>query len=180
MGKVIDLFKELGLYEDTVFVIVGDHGEGFGEHRVFQHDNTIYEEGARVPMLIHDPQRAAGVIDGPVSQLAILPTAAGLLGFDVTSPLPLKPSLLSGEEQGPIPVTCFARGRCAATIDGDMKVIHHFGDRRDEVYNVVDDPYELNDLATSVDGAWVADRVGSTLNWYVEAEAMFEAFQAQD
>lgn len=177
VGKVIDMFKELGLYDDTVFVIVGDHGEGFGEHRVYQHDNTIYEEGARVPMLIHDPLRPAGVVDGPVSQLAILPTAADLLGFDVESPADLRPSLLSDEPQGPVPVTCFARARCSATIDGDLKVIHHFGDRRDEVFNVVEDPYELNDLATTVDRSWVDQQVASTLRWYVEAEAAFQAFQ---
>ncbi|HJE50454.1 MAG TPA: sulfatase-like hydrolase/transferase [Tessaracoccus flavescens] len=179
VGKVIDMFKDLGLYDDTVFVIVGDHGEGFGEHRVFQHDNTIYEEGARVPLLIHDPQRPAGVIDGPVSQLAILPTAADLLGFDVESPTDLRPSLLSGEPQGLIPVTCFARARCAATIDGDMKVIHHFGDRRDEVYNVVEDPYERNDLATEVADEWINERVDSTLEWYVDAERRSKVFAEQ-
>ncbi|MGH3147525.1 MAG: LTA synthase family protein, partial [Rubrobacter sp.] len=33
-------YRELGLYEDTIFVILGDHGEGFGEHGLKQHDNT--------------------------------------------------------------------------------------------------------------------------------------------
>ena len=43
--NVIDQYKELGLYDDTIFVIYGDHGEGFGEHDLYQHDNTIYQEG---------------------------------------------------------------------------------------------------------------------------------------
>lgn len=85
VGKVLDMFKELGLYDDTVFVITGDHGEGFGEHRVYQHDNTIYEEGLRIPYLVIDPSRAGRLINGPVSQLAVLPTMVDAAGFDLVS-----------------------------------------------------------------------------------------------
>src|SRR5918998_353277 len=53
LKNLIDQYKELGLYEDTIFVIFGDHGEGFGEHGRFMHGDTIYEEGLTVPLLIH-------------------------------------------------------------------------------------------------------------------------------
>src|SRR5215216_1186478 len=55
--NVIEQYKEMGLYEDTIFVIYGDHGEGFGEHDLYQHDNTIYQEGLKVPLIIHEPGR---------------------------------------------------------------------------------------------------------------------------
>jgi arylsulfatase A-like enzyme len=35
----------MGLYDDTIFVVYGDHGEGFGEHGRYLHGDTIYEEG---------------------------------------------------------------------------------------------------------------------------------------
>ena len=54
--KLMEQFKEFGLYENTVFVIVADHGEAFGEHDTMQHDLTIYNEGIHVPLIIHDPQ----------------------------------------------------------------------------------------------------------------------------
>jgi hypothetical protein len=57
LRNLIDQYKELGLYEDTVFVLYGDHGEAFGEHERFQHDNVPYEEGLRIPLLIHDPRQ---------------------------------------------------------------------------------------------------------------------------
>ncbi len=57
LKNLFEQYKELGLYEDTVFVLVGDHGEAFGEHGRFQHDNAIYEEGIKVPLIIHDPKR---------------------------------------------------------------------------------------------------------------------------
>ena len=55
--NVMNQYKELGLYDDTIFVIYGDHGEGFGEHDLYQHDNTIYQEGLKVPFIIHAPGR---------------------------------------------------------------------------------------------------------------------------
>jgi arylsulfatase A-like enzyme len=177
VGKVLDMFKELGLYDDTVFVITGDHGEGFGEHRVYQHDNTIYEEGLRIPYLVIDPSRAAETIPGPVSQLAVMPTMVDAAGFELESVDDYYPSLLSGEPQPPALATCYARGRCAATMEGDMKVIHHFGDRRDEVYNIAVDPYELNDLAAETDGRWIQEQVDKTLAWYLNWEHRYQAYR---
>ena len=179
VGKVIDMFKELGLYENTLFVVVGDHGEGFGEHQVFQHDNTIYEEGIRIPFLIHDPQRAGELVDGPANQLAVLPTIVDLLGFELESDAAYKPSLISGESQGPVVSTCYARGKCTATFDGDLKFIHHFDDRRDEVFNVSVDPHETNDLVGQTDPALLAEMRDTALRWYVDTENSYEAFRSR-
>ena len=179
VGRLIDMFKELGLYEDTVFIITGDHGEGFGEHRVYQHDNTIYEEGIRIPYLIHDPLREGQVLDDPTDQLAILPTAVDLLGFDLVGAEGYRPSLLSGEEQPPVVATCYARARCMATIDGDMKVIQHFGDRRDEVFDLSTDNYERVDLADQYDEAWRNRHSEFATKWYVAAENFYEAAREQ-
>ncbi len=179
VGNVIDMFKELGLYEDTVFVVVGDHGEGFGEHRLFQHDNTVYDEGLRIPYLILDPSREGELVEGPANQLAVLPTAVDLLGFELESDQTYRPSLASGEPQGPVVASCWARGKCTATMNGDMKVIHHFGDRRDEVFDLSVDPYETNDLAASTDSAWIAEQTDLALKWYIDTENLYEAFRAE-
>ena len=178
VGRVIDMFKELGLYEDTVFVVTGDHGEGFGEHRVFQHDNTIYDEGVRIPFLVHDPQRAGEHLGQPANQLAVLPTAVDALGFDLVSGHAYQPSLYSGEPQGPLVATCLARGRCTAVIDGDRKLIHHFGDRRDEVFDLAADPFELTDLAATADEVWMGELRDVALAWYVDTEALYAAHRA--
>lgn len=178
VGRVIDMFKELGLYDSTVFVVTGDHGEGFGEHRIFQHDNTIYEEGVRIPFLIHDPRRSGERLTQPANQLAVLPTAVDALGFDLISDHTYQPSLYSDAPQGPLVSTCLDRGRCTAVVDGDMKLIHHFGDRRDEVFNLAEDPFELTDLAASTDEDWMTAMRDEALAWYVETEAVYAAHRA--
>ncbi|MGI9431376.1 MAG: LTA synthase family protein, partial [Myxococcota bacterium] len=55
LKNVFALFKELDLYEETLFVLVGDHGQAFMEHGRFGHSNVPYEEGITVPFLIHAP-----------------------------------------------------------------------------------------------------------------------------
>lgn len=179
VGRVLEMFKELGLYDSTVFIITGDHGEAFGEHRLYQHDNTIHEEGIRIPFLVLDPSRQGLLVDGPANQLAVLPTAVDLLGFDLVSDTQYQPSLASGRPQGPVVTSCYARGRCSATMTGDLKLIHYFGDRRDEVFNLALDPHETQDLALSTDPGWRRQQRDVALDWYVEAEQSYALFRGE-
>src|SRR3712207_6954339 len=56
--SLFDQYRELGLYEETTFIVFGDHGEGFEEHGLKQHDNTIYEEGLHIPLVIHEDRKS--------------------------------------------------------------------------------------------------------------------------
>ncbi|WP_119066468.1 LTA synthase family protein [Rubrobacter indicoceani] len=42
VGNIIEQYRRLGIYEETVFVIYGDHGEAFGEHGLSGHDGIPY------------------------------------------------------------------------------------------------------------------------------------------
>jgi arylsulfatase A-like enzyme len=48
LGRLLDGLKQRGLYEDTLIVVVSDHGEEFGEHGGFWHGTTLYDEQLRV------------------------------------------------------------------------------------------------------------------------------------
>src|SRR3712207_8802272 len=45
LQNLFQQYQDLGLYDKTIFVLFGDHGEGFGEHGRFMHGDTIWEEG---------------------------------------------------------------------------------------------------------------------------------------
>lgn len=173
--RVVDQVKHLGLYERTVFVVVGDHGEGFGEHGVRQHDNTIYEEGIRVPLIIHDPR--AGTwrsISDPVQQTAIMPTVTDLIGYRLHGSRPGgSASLLSTAPRDPVNVTCFEYARCLARLEGDLKYVHHFGDRRDEVFDLATDPSERHDLSRSTDPDWLAQQRSAVLRWRLSVDQIY-------
>ncbi len=150
LKNLFDQYKKLGLYEDTVFVILGDHGEGFGEHGRFQHDNTIYEEGLKIPMLFHDPRQFqdGATLEGPVTQLDVLPTIADLLGYQVEGGAYPGSSLL-----GPVSTnrtlmfSCWNEKGCVARLQGNEKYIYHFDDKPEEVFDLSKDPSERQNLA---------------------------------
>ncbi|AWV88471.1 phosphoglycerol transferase MdoB-like AlkP superfamily enzyme [Bradymonas sediminis] len=150
--NVLDQFKELGLYEDTIFVIVGDHGEGLGEHDRFQHDNVIYQEGVRVPFLIYDPQDPQPRrVKYNVNHLDVVPSVIKRLGYEVLDgDFPGMP-ILEVEEERPMRINCWYERRCMAQIIGDQKYIHHFDSQPDEYFDLSEDPDERNDIANSRD-----------------------------
>jgi arylsulfatase A-like enzyme len=55
------------LLDDTVVVLVSDHGEAFGDHGLYLHDASVYETHLHVPLWIHHPEAAPGIVDDVVS-----------------------------------------------------------------------------------------------------------------
>jgi phosphoglycerol transferase MdoB-like AlkP superfamily enzyme len=51
LGKLVELLGQRGLLQDTLLVVVGDHGEAFGEHGVYAHNSSLYFEETAVPLL---------------------------------------------------------------------------------------------------------------------------------
>ena len=54
-GLLVDELKAMGLYDDTLIVVVGDHGEAFGDHGDFVHGHLAYDEIMHVPMIMKFP-----------------------------------------------------------------------------------------------------------------------------
>ena len=54
VGRVFDWLDERGLSESTVVVVVGDHGEGLGDHGEREHGYFIYDATVHVPLVVQD------------------------------------------------------------------------------------------------------------------------------
>ncbi len=82
-GRLVGWLKDEGLYDNTIVIVLSDHGEEFWEHGGFLHGKTLYEEMLRVPFLVKMPRNAyAGEIrTGIVSMTDIAPTLVELLGL---------------------------------------------------------------------------------------------------
>lgn len=82
IGQVIDQLKKLDLYDSTLILIVGDHGEGLGDHNELTHEYFIYQSTIHVPFIIKGPGISAGTIcQDTVSLVDIAPTILGFLNL---------------------------------------------------------------------------------------------------
>ncbi len=80
LGSFIQYLKKSGWYENSVIIVVGDHGEGLGEHHEETHGIFLYDSTTHVPLIIKLPRsRNAGkTIEAQVRTMDILPTALDL------------------------------------------------------------------------------------------------------
>ena len=87
VGKIVQALKDKGLYENTLIVIVGDHGEGFGEHKEQGHGIFCYEESLRVPLILHNPRlfTSPKTVSGRLSLVDVMPGLLDLLRVPVPS-----------------------------------------------------------------------------------------------
>jgi len=128
IGDVLAALSASGHRDDTIIVVVGDHGEGFGAKGVRQHDNDFYEEGLRVPFVIHAPKLAPRVETANVSLLDVTPTVLALLGL---APAPDVAPTLAGIDLSshsppaarPHFFSCWFEQRCEGVIVGSQKLV---------------------------------------------------------
>jgi Sulfatase len=106
LGRILDRLEETGLYDDSLVVVVADHGVSFrpsGERRRVEPGNM--EEIAFVPLFVKAPGQARGeVVDAPARTLDIVPTVADLLGVEVPWELDGRSLLAAGSGDGEVAV----------------------------------------------------------------------------
>jgi len=88
ISAILDMLARKGYLQDAVVAITADHGEGLGEHGLFQHANSVHEEVLNVPfVLLSYGYSPSARIDGDrlASQVDIAPTLLAELGLPVPS-----------------------------------------------------------------------------------------------
>jgi len=83
LGRLLAALARLGRFDHALLIVVGDHGELFGEHGLLQHGHALYEPLIRVPLIIHFPtgRERGRVRDDTVSVIDLLPLVARELGL---------------------------------------------------------------------------------------------------
>ena len=83
---VLDKLKELGLYDSTLIIIIGDHGEMLKEHGEPTHGYFIYQSAVKVPLIFKIPASTKPLrIKDAVGLIDIMPTICSLLGIEILS-----------------------------------------------------------------------------------------------
>ena len=180
--EVFEQLEERGLVENTLFIVVGDHGESFGEHFRRQHDLVPWDEALRIPALIHNPGLipAGTRISGSRSHLDMMPTVLEALDIEPVEGSFIGSSLLHPAPQGRrLYFSCWNQRQCMALREGDIKVIYHWGRRLTEVFDTSKDPHEQNDLAHSgiYDDDFIDSRIDDMLRFRRAIDQQYESWR---
>jgi len=84
IGRCVAWLEKNGLSQNTILVLIGDHGEGLGSHGEETHGYFIYDYAAHVPFIITTPlQGLRGVrVPSQVRSVDVFPTILGLVGIE--------------------------------------------------------------------------------------------------
>lgn len=160
VGYLLKNLKQLGLADNTIIIVVSDHGEGFGERQYWGHPEVnLYDEIIKVPLIIYLPGKAKEqVVDRQVRLLDLMPTVLDMCGF---------PHLKGMEGQSMAPIWNGDHTR----YKGDIAISERWRDRGDvnhivsirsenfkfiwndrlpqqpELFNIKNDPGEQRDIA---------------------------------
>ena len=183
VGRLLRFLKEKGIYQNTVIVLCGDHGESLGEHGEKTHGFFIYNATMHVPLIIKLPEnRLPGngtgrAVGDPVSLVDLMPTILGAVGVEIPSQVQGR-SLLSelrSERDDREHNDKTNRDRVLygetflprihfnwSELRGSENTKYHFIDApRPELYDLVKDPGEVHNLFT--DKSAVAEEMRAKL-----------------
>ena len=99
-GRIFDYLKTHQLLDNTIVILIGDHGEEFMEHGFWGHNSTFVDQQIRTPLVIYVPGMKPLVSDQVTSHMDVIPTIMPKLGVsNPTSDYALGYNLLSGEKR---------------------------------------------------------------------------------
>ncbi len=164
IGKLIDALAANGLADNTMIVVMADHGEAFAVHtfageQMFFHGQTLYDELLHVPVLIKVPGVAPRKVDDVVQLIDLAPTVVDVLG--IAKPAPwvgrsLVPAML-GQALPPQPSYAELlsapswphKAKSMISGDGKWHLFFRQEDKRYELYDLTKDPAEKTDVFTA-------------------------------
>jgi len=180
--KIAELFswlQERDLYEDTVILIMADHGEMFLEHGYLKHSRGVYSELIHVPLIMRIPGNpGAQRFSTHVQTIDIKPTVLDILGIDAEHMMMGQSVFdLIGRPDRPILSENLrmtkSRNPQRSVILGDYKLIESLLDGRFFLFNLRDDPGELHDLMEDQEQRAKADELRDILERFVHWNEKF-------
>jgi arylsulfatase A-like enzyme len=144
LARLFEALRRSGLADDTIVVVVGDHGQAFGyPHDSYLQGRTAYEEDVHVPMLVWSPRRYRTQVHAPVigGHVDLAPTIADLTG--ITPPADWQGRDLFDASHPPRAYFYVAQDEFKLGVrENDWKYIFDLRSGTDELYNLARDPDE--------------------------------------
>lgn len=169
IAEIVGALDASGLLENTYLIFTSDNGFHLGQHRDAEGKGLPYEEDIRVPFFIRGPEIMEGKVEADflASNVDFAPTIAELAGIqppDYLDGLSLVPLLLGsadlqeGLKRDAVLIEFYgfnSEEAAALLVYGALRTreytyIEYFEDNFIEVYDLVNDPYQLDNIANQV------------------------------
>lgn len=161
VGELIQELKKNGIYDESLIVLISDHGDGAAAHQ-WNQKRALFEETIRVPLIVKTPRQSTNVLAGKQSGaltnigLDIYPTLCDYAGITVPgnrNGKSLKP-LLEGKittNHNSIMVETLLDGinlRAWCVIEGNYKYVYYrMFKHKEQLFDLKADKGETNNLA---------------------------------
>jgi choline-sulfatase len=173
VGQILQALKDNGFDSDTTVIYTSDHGDNLGARGLWGKSN-LYQESVSVPLLMAGPDIPSGTCATPGSLLdvsATIPEHFGL-SFDGDGDNLLKIAHAPVSEERPVFSEYHAAGAVSGAFmlrKGRWKLIVYIG-FAPELFDLQDDPEEMNDLASDPDYAQVLSNMTAAMHDIVDPE----------
>ena len=151
IGKIIQALKDKGLYESTIIVLAGDNGLALGQHGLMGKQN-VYEHSVKVPLIFSGKNISKGMINTDFVYLFdIFPTVCNMVNIEI--PKTVQGNVVLGAKaQKRIAMLYAYKNFQRAVRKGDWKLIVYNvnGKQTIQLFNLKNDPLEMNNLANDV------------------------------
>jgi arylsulfatase A-like enzyme/Flp pilus assembly protein TadD len=151
VGDLLDALRRQGLYDDSLIVLLSDHGEGLGDHGEREHELLLHREVLQVPLIVKLPggRRAGTSVTAPAQLTDVFPTILAVLGLEAPGDL-AGTDLLGSPDPERLVYSENVYGRLHfgwSELTSAVSGPHHliFGPAP-ELYDLLADPAERHDL----------------------------------
>jgi phosphoglycerol transferase MdoB-like AlkP superfamily enzyme len=166
LAALDDELARLNLVENTVFCVIGDHGEAFGEHGLLGHERIAFDEVLRVPFCLRAPSlvKPATIVTKPLSSIDLAPTLLTLLGFDTNSVgFDGANALGNIADDRRVYFSGWMQLSSAGFVKADRKFIYNPMDKMVFMYNLRTDPFET--VRIELNGQQATDIADEIIAW---------------
>ncbi|MDP3881453.1 MAG: sulfatase [Nanoarchaeota archaeon] len=164
IGKLKKGLEDKGILNNTIVVIIADHGEMIEEqHGDRFHGLNIYEGNIKVPLVIFVPGEKPSLIKNRVKSIDVVPTILEIIKFQSSE-------IFQGEtmkKDSEIFIMAQSQNFIMGIIKDDIKyIINVNNDKPDEAYNLTADPEELNNILENGNYSQFFPYRQRILSWY--------------
>ncbi len=165
LSTIVEGLASLGKTDDFTLLVSGDHGEAFGEHGGYQHDNILWEEGLHVPFVVWSPNRISpGVTNRETRSLIdVMPTILDVLQVPYNEQVFAGTSILRRNSDARRYFSCWYSNVCVGYVENNRKLVYFPSIKSWISYDLEKDPLEKS---PDIEPLELKDTAEEIYEWY--------------